>query len=148
MDPAVKPRDDDGVDNCDDDGVGNFDDDEENNLDDDGQILEDNIMGSIIGISISSMFMFIGAIFIFIAAIGVIRLPDLFLKMHAATKAGTLGCGCVLLGAGIQLHTSHALTEALLLIFFIMLTNPISAHLIAKVAYQLSFECELNKTNK
>lgn len=69
-----------------------------------------------------------------VAAIGVWRFDDLFLKMHAATKAGTLGAGLTLLGVGLALKDLHGITEIILLIFFIALTNPISAHLIARVS--------------
>ena len=74
----------------------------------------------------------VGAIFALIAAIGLLRLPGLYLKMHAATKAGTLGSGMILLGVALQMKTAHNITQIILLILFIAITNPISAHLIAK----------------
>ncbi|MEM9242490.1 MAG: monovalent cation/H(+) antiporter subunit G [Pseudomonadota bacterium] len=80
-----------------------------------------------------NLLLFIGALFALIAAIGLYRLPGLYLKMHAATKAGTLGTGLILLGVAIQLRNLHTLTEVILLVLFISITNPISAHLIAKV---------------
>lgn len=83
---------------------------------------------------IGNILILMGAIFSFVAALGLCRLPGLYLKMHAATKAGTLGSGLVLLGVAIQIGNLHALTEVVLLILFIAITNPISAHLIAKVA--------------
>jgi multicomponent Na+:H+ antiporter subunit G len=82
--------------------------------------------------TLGNLLILIGCLFALIAAIGLFRLPGLFLKMHAATKAGTLGCGLVLLGVAIQTGNVHTLTEAVLLILFIGITNPISAHLIAK----------------
>ena len=86
-------------------------------------------------ILIGNLFIFSGSIFMLIAAIGVWRLSGLYLKMHAATKAGTLGCGLILFGSGIQLKNLHSLTEIFLLILFIAITNPISAHLIGKLYY-------------
>lgn len=86
-------------------------------------------------ILIGNLFIFLGSIFMLIAAIGVWRLSGLYLKMHAATKAGTLGCGLILFGSGIQLKNLHSLTEIILLILFIAITNPISAHLIGKLYY-------------
>jgi multicomponent Na+:H+ antiporter subunit G len=68
----------------------------------------------------------------FVAAVGLVRLNGLFLKMHAATKTGTLGAGLILLGVGIQLEHMTGIVEVVLLILFIAMTNPISAHLIAK----------------
>lgn len=83
---------------------------------------------------LGNILILIGAGFALIAAIGLYRLPGLYLKMHAATKAGTLGCGLVLLGVAVQIGNLHSLTEILLLILFIAITNPVSAHLIAKIA--------------
>jgi multicomponent Na+:H+ antiporter subunit G len=83
---------------------------------------------------IGNILILIGAIFTLIASFGLYRLPGLYLKMHAATKAGTLGCGLILLGVGLQLKDLHSITEIILLILFISITNPISAHLIAKTS--------------
>ena len=84
---------------------------------------------------IGSLLIFIGSLFLLVAAIGILKLSDLLLQMHAATKAGTLGAGLVLLGVGIQLKNFYGIVEILLLIFFIALTGPIAAHVIAKTAY-------------
>lgn len=81
---------------------------------------------------ITNILILIGTVFALITAIGLYKLPGIYLKMHAATKAGTLGSGLVLLGVGIQIGKLSSITEALLLILFIAVTNPISAHLIAK----------------
>ena len=66
-----------------------------------------------------------GAAFALIAAIGLVRLPDLFTRMHAASKAGTLGSGVLLI--------------ALAGVVFFLLTAPISAHLLAKAAYAVGY---------
>lgn len=81
---------------------------------------------------LGSITILIGSAFTFVAALGLLRLNGLFLKMHAATKAGTLGAGLILLGVGIQLEYLTGIVEILLLVLFIAMTNPISAHLIAK----------------
>ncbi len=76
----------------------------------------------------------IGAGFVLIGAVGLVRLPDYFTRLHAPTKASTLGAGCVLLAsllhfssgpAGLNLHE-------LLILIFLFLTAPISAQLLAK----------------
>lgn len=85
---------------------------------------------------IASVLLLLGAVFVLVAAVGLYRLPGLYLKMHASTKAGTLGSGLVLIGGALKMGDLHAVTESLLLILFIASTNPISAHLIAKVANQ------------
>ena len=84
---------------------------------------------------IGNLFILFGSLFILIASIGLWRLSGVYLKMHAATKAGTLGCGFILFGVGMQLENLHVLTEIVLLIIFIAITNPISTHLIAKIKY-------------
>ena len=52
---------------------------------------------------IANILTLIGSIFVLIASIGLYRLPGLYLKMHAATKAGTLGSGLELLGVAMQI---------------------------------------------
>lgn len=86
-------------------------------------------------ILLANVMILMGSLFIFIAALGMVRMNDIYMKMHAATKAATLGAGLVLLGVGLQAKNVHAITGILIVIFFIVLTNPISAHLIAKLAY-------------
>lgn len=87
---------------------------------------------------ISSLFVLAGAIFCLIASIGLYRLPGLYAKMHAATKTATLACGFMLIGVAIYLGNIHTYTEVILLIFFIAVTNPISAHYIAKTSHTVS----------
>ena len=84
---------------------------------------------------IGNVFILLGAMFMCIAALGVWRLKGLYLKMHAATKAGTLGCGLILSGVGMQIKNLHGFTEIILLIIFVAITNPLSAHLIGKLHY-------------
>lgn len=82
---------------------------------------------------LGAILIFIGSSICFIASIGVYRLPGLFAKMHAATKTATLSCALVLAGVALHLNSVHTYTEVLILIIFIAITNPISAHYIAKV---------------
>lgn len=83
--------------------------------------------------------MLIGAAFTFVAAIGLLRLPDLYSRMHAASKAGTLGSGVLLLALAIFAHDHSTVTRALAAITFLLLTAPISAHLLAKAAYAVGY---------
>ena len=80
-------------------------------------------------------FMLVGAIFTFIAALGVVRLPDLFMRMHANTKSATLGVGFIMLGAAVYFGDVTVTTRALAVILFLMITAPISSHLLARAAY-------------
>lgn len=77
----------------------------------------------------------LGALFTLIAAIGVIRLPDLFTRMHAASKAGTVGGGLVLVAVACVSLDSAVTLRALIGILFLILTTPLSAHLLARASY-------------
>ena len=78
-----------------------------------------------------------GAAFTLLAAIGVFRLPDLYTRMHAASKAGAVGGGLVLLAvAVVSLDTSVAL-RAIIGAAFLLLTTPVSAHLLARVSHKV-----------
>lgn len=84
---------------------------------------------------ISSILIMFGAIFTLIAAIGVLRMPDLLIRMHSATKAGTLGVSLILIGVAFHFHRTALTLEALATIIFIFITAPIASHLIARAAY-------------
>jgi multicomponent Na+:H+ antiporter subunit G len=70
-----------------------------------------------------------------LAGLGVLRLPDLFMRLQASTKASTLGVGCMLLGVAIHFQTLGVTTRAVLVIAFFFLTAPVGAHVIARAAY-------------
>ena len=84
---------------------------------------------------ISQILMLIGAIFIFIAAIGVLRFPDLFTRMHANTKSATLGIGFIMGGVMLYFGDITVSTRALVVIIFLFITAPIGARLLARAAY-------------
>lgn len=77
----------------------------------------------------------IGALFSLLAVIGILRLPDLYTRMHAASKAGTVGSGAVLVAIALVSFDGAVILRALVGIVFFMLTAPISAHLLARAAY-------------
>lgn len=81
---------------------------------------------------------FIGLFFFVTGAIGVVRFQDLYLRLHAASKAGTFGFGFIVLGMALMtfLHEPNpaALTKAILAIIFQFATAPVAAHVVAKVA--------------
>lgn len=76
-----------------------------------------------------------GATLVLLAAVGVLRMPDLFTRMQAATKATTLGLGCLLGAAAIALADSSSVMRAACIGAFVMLTSPVSNHVIARAAY-------------
>lgn len=76
-----------------------------------------------------------GACFSLLAALGLLRFPDIFTRLHAATKAGTVGAGFVLLAVALASFDVSVALRALGGIAFIVLTSPIAAHLLARAAY-------------
>jgi multicomponent Na+:H+ antiporter subunit G len=84
---------------------------------------------------LSLSFVLIGALFMLLAGWGLLRMPDLFLRMSAATKASTLGAGFMLLGAALYFPDLGTISRSLATIIFIFLTAPVAAHRIARAAY-------------
>ena len=75
----------------------------------------------------------IGAVAILIAAIGILRMPDFYLRLSVTVKAATLGGGLFLLSAAFYFPNEVSVTtKALAIIFFLVLTAPVAAHLIAR----------------
>lgn len=83
-------------------------------------------------------FALVGVAFMVISAIGILRLPDMYTRMHAAGKAATLGVICVLLAAGL-FYPDYLLRMILLIVFF-FLTAPIATTTMARAAYRTAKE--------
>lgn len=81
------------------------------------------------------LLMFLGAVFMFLAGVGILRMPDIFLRMSATAKAGTLGVGLILTAAALHFNEFGIYTRVIAIIFFILLTAPIAAHIIGRAAY-------------
>lgn len=77
----------------------------------------------------------LGSFLMFLAGLGVLRMPDIFLRMSATTKASTLGAGFLLLAAAIYFEDLGTTSRAIATIFFLFLTAPVAAHRIARAAY-------------
>lgn len=91
---------------------------------------------------ITGVIMLIGAAFAVIAAIGLLRLPDIYTRTHAASKAGTLGSGLMLLALAVFSQELDVVTRAIAAIVFFLLTAPISSHLLARSAYLVGYRPE------
>lgn len=76
-----------------------------------------------------------GTLFVLLAAVGILRMPDTYLRMAVTTKAATLGVGLILIAAAIYFYDFSTTTRVLAIILFILLTAPVGAHLIGKAAY-------------
>lgn len=78
----------------------------------------------------------LGAIFGLLAAVGIVRMPDLYTRMQSATKAGTLGVACVVLAAAVHFGTSEVAVKVAMITLFLFATAPIASHLVALAAYR------------
>lgn len=81
----------------------------------------------------------IGSAFALVASIGLLRFPDFYSRMHAASKAGTLGSGLLLIGMSFVAEDGAVAARAIAGFVFLLLTAPISAHLLAKASYAAGF---------
>ncbi len=84
---------------------------------------------------IASLLLLLGGAFVLVSAIGALRMPDFYMRMHAATKAGTLGAGLVLVAAAVLFGTLSVTAKALVVFVFLLLTTPVAAHVLGRAAY-------------
>jgi len=98
-------------------------------------------MTTFLQIALSALLLF-GCLFIVVGALGLVRFSDFFKRLHAPTKASTLGVGCVL-ACSVAYHIflgEDPQPRELLITVFLFITAPISAHLMAKAALSLMME--------
>lgn len=77
----------------------------------------------------------VGVVFLVAAAVGVVRFTDPLQRMHASTKAGTVGAGFVLLGVWVEMGTWEAGLMCAGTVAFLLLTIPVAGHLLGRAAY-------------
>src|SRR5690554_2984082 len=77
----------------------------------------------------------LGAIFILIASLGIYRMPDFYARLSVTVKAVTLGVGCILGAVAIHFSDFSITTKIFAVIFFLFITLPVAAFLIARTAY-------------
>ena len=87
---------------------------------------------------IAGVFILTGSIISFLSAVGLVRLPDVYTRSHAASKSSTLGVLFTLVGTLLFFFLEHGLFSIRLVlgIFFVFLTAPVSAHMICRSAYR------------
>ena len=85
---------------------------------------------------LTSFFLLLGGILSVVAAVGVLRMPDIFIRMHAATKVGTVGVSSITIGVMIHFANITVFSRGVLVIAFFLLTAPVAAHMIARSAYR------------
>ena len=93
-------------------------------------------MSDIVGL----IFIGIGLAFDFFGCLGLVRLPDVYNRLQAATKSVTLGTCSILLGTFLVVGFTAAGFKALLCIIFILLTSPVAAHAVARGAHRAGFK--------
>lgn len=85
---------------------------------------------------IAALFVLAGGFFCLVAGVGVVRLRDVFARMHAATKAGTLGLALVCIAAMTQAENWLQVLEPLFVLLFMVASAPVGAHLIGRAAFR------------
>jgi multicomponent Na+:H+ antiporter subunit G len=78
----------------------------------------------------------LGSAFMLLAGVGLVRLPDLFLRMSATAKAATLGAALTALGAAAHFGDAATAGKGLVIVFFLFLTAPVAAHKIGRAGYR------------
>ncbi|KGX83893.1 monovalent cation/H(+) antiporter subunit G [Pontibacillus marinus] len=79
-----------------------------------------------------------GTFFIVSSSIGIIRFPDVYTRLHAATKSATLGVAGIMIGAFLFMYIEHGIVSGKLIlgIIFVLITAPVSGHMISRAAYR------------
>ncbi len=89
---------------------------------------------------ITSVLLLIGAFFILVGSIGLVRLPEFFMRLHAPTKSSTLGVGGVLLASMVYALNESVLIHELIITLFVFVTAPVSAHVLSQAALRLKLK--------
>ncbi len=85
---------------------------------------------------IAAVLLFLGVFFYFSGAVGIVRFPDVYNRIHASTKSSTIGVVSVLIAGVVALGFDPVSIKALAIILFLMLTYPVAGHLLARAAYR------------
>jgi multicomponent Na+:H+ antiporter subunit G len=89
---------------------------------------------------LAAVLLVVGGAFMLLASIGVIRMPDLFLRLQATSKATTLGVSCLMLGVALHFGDLGNALRAAAIVALFFVTAPIAAHVIARAAYFIGTE--------
>lgn len=86
--------------------------------------------------TVGEVVILVGAVFALLAAVGVHRFPDVFTRMHSASKATSLGLVLVVLGTAAIVHPASGVTKLAVIAVFQLLTAPVAAQLVGRAAYR------------
>lgn len=84
------------------------------------------------------LLLFFGALFCFLGALGLVRMPDLYNRIQAGTKAATLGTLAII--AGVWLHNPEWWSKLIVLVGFILFTSPVGSSTLARAAYRIGIK--------
>jgi len=76
-----------------------------------------------------------GSLFVLLASIGLLRMPDLYTRMHPSSKAATLGTVLILIGIAVHFEDGAIAVRAVLISLFLFLTAPVASHMIARAGF-------------
>ena len=83
-----------------------------------------------------SIAVLLGGFFAFVAGLGILRLPDVLIRMHASTKAGTLATGLIMVAAAFTFGDLPTAAKAVVIVIFLLITAPVGAHMIGRAAFR------------
>lgn len=85
---------------------------------------------------VGGLFVGVGVVLTLLAAVGVLRLPDVLIRMNAATKAAGLGVSCVLVGVGFLKPGVSVTVKVVIAVLLQFVTTPIAGHVVGRAAYR------------
>lgn len=84
---------------------------------------------------LTTICLLLGGGFMLVSALGVVRFPDIFTRMHAASKASSFGLGWLIMAIAFYFGTWTVILKCIAITIFVFLTVPIGSHMIGRVAY-------------
>jgi multicomponent Na+:H+ antiporter subunit G len=81
-------------------------------------------------------FLIAGLFFMLVGAVGVFRLPDVYHRLHAASKCSTLGMMGLVLAASLHVGTPGVIAKSIAVVLFIFVSTPVGSHMLAKAAHR------------
>ncbi len=84
---------------------------------------------------ITAFLLIVGSLLMLVAALGLLRMPDLLIRMHATTKSGALGGGMMVVSVAVFFDDGAVVARALAIVAFVILTAPVAAHVIGRAGY-------------
>ena len=81
------------------------------------------------------IFLLLGSAFLLLAALGLLRMPDFYMRMSASSKGISLGAGCLAIGLALHMDDPGVTTRAILLMLLFFLKAPVAAHMLGRAAY-------------